>query len=393
MGKGKKTGVLTFWYGDSNYGQILQCYALQRVLEQLGCEPCVVRFVGYGESRLRKLVKQLLPFLRRKPSPTDRLRGFEAFRREHFRMSPLYTSIAQIRSCPPRYDTYIAGSDQIWKQSLQNPQQPAYFLDFGRPEVRRIAYAASFGMETYPDEDKAQLKGLLQRFDAISCREYSGVEICRDLGLSATKVLDPTLLLTREEYLNEKAAIEREQSQTGLSFAECEQARPKVNENSSLFTLHCSLFIYSLNINSASEIRWSELREAVEGKVVVTPAAGYNESAELFGSKVEYLYATPAQWIAQIASASLVVTTSFHGIAFSILMHTPFVYVPLKGEFQGANNRILDLLRDLRLEERILSERTTYGSIIARPIDWASVDTLLARMRQDSLEFLKEALK
>ena len=374
MEKGKKTGVLTFWYGDSNYGQILQCYALQRVLEQLGCEPYVIRFVGYGESRLRKLVKQLLPFLRRKPSPTDRLRGFEAFRREHFRMSPLYTSIAQIRSCPPRYDAYIAGSDQIWKQSLRNPQQPAYFLDFGRPEVRRIAYAASFGMEHYPNEDKAQLKGLLQRFDAISCREYSGVEICRDLGLAAQKVLDPTLLLTREEYLN---------------------LNPNLNkkENSSLFTLHSSLFIYSLNINSASEIRWSELREAVEGKVVVTPAAGYNESAELFGSEVEYLYATPAQWIAQIASASLVVTTSFHGIAFSILMHTPFVYVPLKGEFRGANNRILDLLRDLRLEERILSERTTYGSIIARPIDWASVDTLLERMRQDSLEFLKEALK
>ena len=374
MGKGKKTGVLTFWYGDSNYGQILQCYALQRVLEQLGREPYVIRFVGYGESRLRKLVKQLLPFLRRKPSPTDRLRGFEAFRREHFRMSPLYTSIAQIRSCPPRYDAYIAGSDQIWKQSLRNPQQPAYFLDFGRPEVRRIAYAASFGMEHYPDGDKAQLKGLLQRFDAISCREYSGVEICRDLGLEAQKVLDPTLLLTKEEYLN---------------------LNPNLNEkeNSSLFTLHSSLFIYSLNINSASEIRWSELREAVEGKVVVTPAAGYNESAELFGSEVEYLYATPAQWIAQIASASLVVTTSFHGIAFSILMHTPFVYVPLKGEFQGANNRILDLLRDLRLEERILSERTTYGSILARPIDWASVDTLLARMRQDSLEFLKEALK
>ncbi len=385
MGKGKKTGVLTFWYGDSNYGQILQCYALQRVLEQLGREPYVIRFVGYGESRLRKLVKQLLPFLRRKPSPTDRLRGFEAFRREHFRMSPLYTSIAQIRSCPPRYDAYIAGSDQIWKQSLRNPQQPAYFLDFGRPEVRRIAYAASFGMEHYPDGDKAQLKGLLQRFDAISCREYSGVEICRDLGLAATKVLDPTLLLTREAYLNEN---ENDNDNDNDKAAKANEGK-----DSSLFTLHSSLFIYSLNINSAEDIRWSELREAVEGKVVVTPAAGYNESAELFGSEVEYLYATPAQWIAQIASASLVVTTSFHGIAFSILMHTPFVYVPLKGEFQGANNRILDILRDLRLEERILSERATYGSIIARPIDWASVDTLLERMRQDSLEFLKEALK
>ncbi len=385
MGKGKKTGVLTFWYGDSNYGQILQCYALQRVLEQLGCEPYVIRFVGYGESRLRKLVKQLLPFLRRKPSPTDRLRGFEAFRREHFRMSPLYTSIAQIRSCPPRYDAYIAGSDQIWKQSLRNPQQPAYFLDFGRPEVRRIAYAASFGMETYPDEDKAQLKGLLQRFDAISCREYSGVEICRDLGLDAAKVLDPTLLLTRENYEALQSTPPKGQSPVG-SRAIGERKRRGARRRG-------GFFIYSLNINSAEEIRWSELREAVEGKVVVTPAAGYNESAELFGSEVEYLYATPAQWIAQIASASLVVTTSFHGIAFSILMHTPFVYVPLKGEFQGANNRILDLLRDLRLEERILSERATYGSILARPIDWASVDSLLAHMRQDSLEFLKEALK
>ncbi|MBO7499338.1 MAG: polysaccharide pyruvyl transferase family protein [Bacteroidaceae bacterium] len=368
MEKSSKTGVLTFWYGNSNYGQILQSYALQRVLEQLGREPYIIRFVGYGESRLRKLVKQLMPFLCRKPSPTDRQRGFEAFRKEHFRMSPLYTSISQLRSCPPRYDAYIAGSDQIWKQSLRNPQQPAYFLDFGRPEVRRIAYAASFGMERYPDGDKAELKRLLSRFNAISCREYSGVEICRDLGLEATKVLDPTLLLTKENY-------------------ETLQSTPPKGERRG------GLFIYSLNISSPSDIRFSELREAVDGEVVVTPAAGYNESAELFGSEVEYLYATPAQWIAQIASAGLVVTTSFHGIAFSILMHTPFVYVPLKGEFEGANNRILDLLRDLRLEDRTLHEGTAYADIIARPIDWAAVDTLLERMRQDSLAFLKEALK
>ena len=387
MEKSSKTGVLTFWYGNSNYGQILQSYALQRVLEQLGREPYIIRFVGYGESRLRKLVKQLLPFLCRKPSPTDRQRGFEAFRKEHFRMSPLYTSISQLRSCPPRYDAYIAGSDQIWKQSLRNPQQPAYFLDFGRPEVRRIAYAASFGMERYPDGDKAELKRLLSRFNAISCREYSGVEICRDLGLEATKVLDPTLLLTKENYLNlnpNPNPNENEKLSTNNS---------QLSTDSKHSTLHSKLFIYSLNISSASDIRFSELREAVDGEVVVTPAAGYNESAELFGNEVEYLYATPAQWIAQIASAGLVVTTSFHGIAFSILMHTPFVYVPLKGEFEGANNRILDLLRDLHLEERILSERATYGSIIARPIDWASVDSILARQRQDSLAFLKEALK
>ena len=364
---GKKIGVLTFWYGDSNYGQILQCFALQQVLRRQGFMPYVIRFIGYGESRFRKFVKRLLPFLCKKPSPSDRLRRFEAFRRKHFLMSPLYTSLSQLRSNPPKYGTYIAGSDQIWKQSLQNPQQPAYFLDFGGEKVRRIAYAASFGMESYPESDKARLKGLLQRFNAISCREYSGVEICQSLGLAATKVLDPTLLLKKEDYLNFNA---------------------NVNDN-----LNADLFIYSLNISSASDIRWAELREAVDGKVVVTPAAGYNESSELFGSEVEYLYASPEEWIAQIASAKLVVTTSFHGIAFCILMHTPFVYVPLKGEFQGANNRILDLLNDLHLEERILTDKATYADIIAKPIDWPPVDEILDRKRQSSLHFLKEALK
>ncbi|MBP5393755.1 MAG: polysaccharide pyruvyl transferase family protein [Bacteroidaceae bacterium] len=362
----KKIGILTFWYGNSNYGQILQCFALQHFLRRQGYDAYLIRFIGYGESRFRKFVKACLPFLCAKPDKFDRMRHFEAFRKEHLQMSPLYTSLAQIQQNPPKAEAYIAGSDQIWMQSLDNPQQRAYFLDFGDERTKRIAYAASFGIESYPESHRELLGQQLQRFNAISCRERSGIDICKQVGAEATRVLDPTLLLTREDYLN---------------------LNPNLNpdENS-------SLFIYSLNISSAEDIRWNELRETIDGKVVVTPAAGYNESAELFGSDVEYLYATPWQWVTQIASAGLVVTTSFHGIAFSILMHTPFVYVPLKGTFAKANNRILDLLRDLHLEDRTLSEQTTYGEIIARPIDWKTVDDVLNEKRKESIEFLEKAL-
>ena len=364
---GNKIGVLTFWYGNSNYGQILQCFALQHFLKKQGYNPYLIRFIGYGESKFRKFVKSCLPFLCAKPSKIDRLRQFETFRKEHFRMRSLYTSLSQIQQNPPKAEAYIAGSDQIWMQSLDNPQQQAYFLDFGDDKTKRISYAASFGMEKYPEEHQKKLGELLRRFNAISCREYSGIDICKEVGAKAEKVIDPTLLLTKDDYLS------------------------ALNLNAE--KKH-STFIYSLNIESSDEIRWQELREMTsESSVIVTPAAGYNESAELFGKEVSYLYATPEEWISQIMSSDLVVTSSFHGIAFCLIMHTPFVYVPLKGTYAKANNRITDLLQDLHLEERTLSERATYSDIISKPIDWESVEEILEVKRKESIDFLLKALR
>ena len=363
---GNKIGVLTFWYGNSNYGQIMQCFALQHFLKKQGYNPYLIRFIGYGESKFRKFVKSCLPFLCAKPSKLDRLRQFDAFRKQHLRMSPLYTSLSQIQQNPPKAEAYIAGSDQIWMQSLDNPQQRAYFLDFGDDKTKRLSYAASFGMKTYPESHLEMLGQLLRRFNAVSCREYSGVDICKGVGVKAEMVLDPTLLLTKDDYL------------AALSLNTGKKS---------------STFIYSLNIESSDDIRWPELREAVgEATIVVTPAAGYNESAELFGKEVSYLYATPEEWISQIMSSDLVVTTSFHGIAFCLIMHTPFVYVPLKGTYAKANNRITDLLEDLHLNGRILSEQATYSNIIGKSIDWEAIDKILDVKRKASINFLTKAL-
>lgn len=362
-----KIGVMTYWFGDSNYGQILQCWALQHFLRHEGHESYVIRYLALGEPWWKCLIRRVLN--RRAPvTAKDRLRNFEGFRTRNLNFSPLYTSYEQIKSRPPKYDAYIAGSDQIWVQPLKNSQIKPYFLDFGDPHVKRIAYAPSFGMVEYPENDKPELKELLTKMDAVSCREYSGVDICRNVGVEATKVLDPTLLLKEQDYTE------------GLKL--------QVSERK-------GLFIYSLNINKPEDIHWSILKKLADDKgwkTIVTPAAGYNEGSELFGDEVQYIYSTPQQWVEQIANSELVVTTSFHGIVFSIIMHTPFVYVPLSGAHSKSNNRIIDLLKDLGLGNRIQTEKNTISEIMDKQIDWEDVETRLGKQRDSSIQFLANAL-
>ena len=194
--------------------------------------------------------------------------------------------------------------------------------------ARSIIAAPSFVVKEYPKEYQKELKDLLQRFNAVSCREHSGVNICKSLGIDATKVIDPTLLLNKGKYLE----------LIGKPITKKEL-----------------VFIYSLNISSSDQICWNELKEYASNNglsVKVTPSQGYFSADELFGDEVEYSYATPKEWLQTIAESRLVVTPSFHGVVLSIIMETPFVYVPLGGQYASGNSRITDLLKDLKLENR-----------------------------------------
>ena len=108
--------------------------------------------------------------------------------------------------------------------------------------------------------------------------------------------------------------------------------------------------------------------------------------------EVTYDYATIAQWLTDIDNADLVVTTSFHGIVFSIIMETPFVYVPLAGKNAQGNNRISGLLQDLNLGSRILRKGISYKEIASRPIDWLEAKKRLETIRMKSKEYLNQAL-
>lgn len=386
-----KIGIITLWQSSDNYGQQLQCWALQQELIKLGHEPYLIRYDiehKFGKNKpsiMKKILKLLLvypivPFLMRKIKERKEQklgaynalrnveRNFANFRKDNVIMSNLvYTSLQNLKEIPPRADAYIVGSDQVWAFLLDNLENRAMFLDFGEKTTRRIAYAPSFSMPSYPDRLKSLLKNNLERFDFLSVREQTGVKICNELGFQSQTVLDPTLLLEKDSYET-------------ISSSE---------------SLGDYIYLYYLNIKDAEEVQWCRLKQFAKKtklKIIATPASGYIQGRELFDN-VEYRYATIPQWINLINGARLVVTTSFHGVVFCILHHTPFVYFPLKGKFSRGNNRVLDLLKELGLEDRCISGSVDYHRLDKLIIKWNDVDILLKCNRIKSIEYLKQALK
>lgn len=385
-----KIGIITLSDSKDNYGQILQCWALQEYLRKEGHDPFLIKFTAerVWSFQFIWIIKILLvyPLIRKmlhrfsqhknkaKYDYIERrneCRQFNQFKSLHIKSTEFeYHTISQLINNPPQAECYITGSDQVWSQALNNPNNQAYFLNFGKKEVKRISYAPSFGMKIYPACSALKLKMALSKIDFISVRENDGVEICKSVGYAATKVLDPTLLLNKNNYF-------------------------KLLSKSFFQNNDDYVYIYSLNIRSSKEMRWDELSSYVKQQnldVIVTPASGYFIGLELFGNNVKYDYATIEKWLYNIANTNLMVTTSFHGVVFSILLETPFVYIPLKGVHAGGNNRIYDLLHELNLNNRVLTDEESYQSITAKKIDWTSVREKLKRLRVNSIDFLTKSL-
>lgn len=384
-----KIGIVTFWWGNDNYGQLLQCWALQQHLKKMGHEPFLIRYkpVSPSPCMLRKVIKTLLvyPCIKERVVQKKRkihlqklallegkneIRQFDAFRSENLIMSDrVYRTLDELRHNPPQADAYIVGSDQVWAQLLGNRNNLVYFLAFGDKSIRRIAYAPSFSMDEYPNEFRTKLKKALSGMDTISVRETSGKMICRKLGYDAEVVCDPTMLLVKEDYLRLLPSRE-----TG--------SIPYV-------------FVYSLNVKEAEEMKWQALKVfAAEKKwnVRVTVSSGYYPGEEIYDVDTDYDYCNIGGWLANIQNASLVVTPSFHGIVFSLLFQRPFVYVPLEGEWSRGNRRIYDLLESVGLTDRVFTSGRVFSDFVQRVIDWDKVESRMKDMRILSSTFLSCAL-
>lgn len=331
-----RIGVMTFWWSEDNYGQLLQCYALQKYLRDLGHDAYVIRFrmsdtqwnwkqklIKYGLHPWRVLngIRQMKA--RAKGRTENKLAGrdFDGFRARYIRFSDaVYGSLEELRANPPEADLYIVGSDQVWNNcggTLTEDSVRAYFLDFGSHETKRVSYAASWGRTFIDHGEVRRLSPLLKRFQAISVRERSGVEICENCGVSASWVCDPTLLLNRENYLEiaEMPSVQHRDYVFAYVLAnDCEFSYKKLSE----WTRRQNLDLVYVKGNS--------------GQIV------HFDDAE---ARVSHL--TIPQWLGYVARAKFVVTNSFHCCVFSMVFDRKFGFLPLKGQFAGSNNRIFDL--------------------------------------------------
>lgn len=378
-----RIGIITYSDSKDNYGQVLQCWALQTVIKSLGHRPYLIRYKNIKAPRKGKITKKLLKILmvypaiisiinKRKNLRLQRLialneernkqRKFIDFKNKYIQsFDREYFGVEELRDNPPVADCYITGSDQVWGGSLLNENTKAFFLDFGNPNIPRIAYAASFGTDKYSEDTSDILKMMLRPFTAISVREESGVSICHQCGKKAIMTLDPTLLVPRIDY-ERLITYEKEDNY---------------------------IFIYSLNIFDKKQVNWNNLRNYAKDnhlRLVVTQSSGYIVGDEIFDG-VEYRYASIEEWLSLIKHAKFVVTPSFHGIVFSYIFQTPFVFAPiLKGQYSQGNNRIYNLCSLLGINPIDASQG--YNSSIYSYYKWDIMEKNLNKHINKSMTFL-----
>lgn len=360
----------------------MQAYALQTVLERMGHEVMVLHHVvpplevplwrwplRYAKRLVKKILidHHVLVFRERRakqelPVLTQHLRKFID---TQLRLRTL-ERLTDIKA--GEYDAIVVGSDQVWrpryfKHMWESPMRGA-FLDFARTwDIRRIAYAASFGVDNweYDEVETADCARLSRLFDAVSVREQSGVRLCEDhLSVKATHVLDPTMLLTKEDY---------------------ERLIPQENENGS--SKENYLFAYILDSTREKKAlitRMAKERKLTVRRMQVKLACDSRPIEQRISPSV-------GAWLRGFRDASMVVTDSFHACVFSILFHKPFI--ALGNEGRGMS-RFLSLLSMFGLQDRLLlSPRNPLPKL---SIDYEEVDTRLKELREVAFKFLRNGL-
>lgn len=367
----------------TNYGGILQAYALQTVLQRRGHEVVVINreYQDYPSIKLlclrvgailKSLIRRYIlgkkeyiimnplsslfrtkwdgyivqPFVKKKICQSPEIHNSESMRRYFARQ---------------KFDSYIVGSDQVWRPCY-SPCITDFFLKSVPNDlnVRRIAYAASFGTNDweFSEEDTLECARLAKLFDKISVREKSGVRLCEEyLGVQAEHVLDPTLLLNAEDYI-------------------------RLFEDAKVPKSEANLFCYVLDANAESESIISSLEndgyKAMHAKLVTNSTRENPRPCQL---SVE-------EWLRGIYDAELVVTDSFHACVFSIIFKKPFIAL---GNKTRGNTRFDSLFETFDLQDRHVVSYDAYvekKDWLKGTFDTTRIGCLLQKQREKSVFFL-----
>ena len=378
-----KIGILTLPL-HTNYGGILQAYALQTILERMGHEVKVI-----DKSRYRYIPFWKIPF-------AYIYRGVKKFifgknvniRQEKYYNSCLNRDVITQKYTRPfieshikllhienfhelkesDFDALVVGSDQIWRTiytKLFMQSTTAAFLDFASrwTNVKRISYAASFGTGDweYSKRDTRMCKRLIQRFEAVSVRENDGVKLCEKYlnYANAIQVLDPTFLLNQEDY------------KRLLGQNECKHKN--------------SVFCYILDLNEQKK----NLIQSVEENLQLKSFFVNSRVDDWSAPTQERIHTTVEDWLQAFVDANFVITDSFHACVFPIIFKKQFVVI---GNEKRGLSRFSSLLAMFGLESRIVLKSENFNVRNLDDIDYDSVYEKLETYKNKSLTFLKENL-
>lgn len=373
-----KVGVITLPL-HNNFGGILQAYTLQKVLRDLGHNAVLIdksRYVSLGPWYIKYPIyikNAILKFIMRqkvevRPDveinkiPKTIAQHTEPFINKYIKR--IYTKdFSNIKK--NKFDAFIIGSDQVWRPRYFGQRIENAYLDFAKEwNVKRIAYAASFGAEEweYTNEQTCTCSELLKIFNAVSVRESLAVEFCKErLGVKVEHVLDPTMLLTKENYINLFNVAGTTQSEGDL-FCYILDNNP---ENSNIIgSIARERSLNPFYVNSRYEDPNAPLEERIQQPV--------------------------EKWLRAFYDAEFVITDSFHACVFSIIFNKPFIVF---GNKERGMARFESLLNMFGLEDRLVSSLNETKTVLEKPIDWDRVNNIHKRLKKESLFFLKKNLE
>lgn len=385
----KKIGVITM-HRVPNCGSALQAYATCRAIEDCGHEAEIIDYVypnawhlerqraagvigGNGARRnlFSRLVRAaysraLAVIFGVAKDARTRTKRFEEFYAEELKLSKKrYELPENLREAAPAYDVYMTGSDQVWNPRFAQGDM-IFFCDFAPAKAPRISYAASFATTDIPAEIASRCAAELARYSAISVREKEGISLVKKLcGKSAELVCDPTLLLDARAW-NPLA----ERSRVALK-------RPY-------------LLVYILGYAYNPFPRIYEIIDAIQAQTGLHAVFLFGNVKDKRRPNSSCANAVgPNEFVRLFRDADFVVTTSFHGTAFSLNFEKPFYSVV--ESLDGRDSRMISLLREVGAENRAIPISTE--KICVRRMDYTRISLRVKALRERSRAFLVRALE
>lgn len=371
----------------TNYGGLLQAYALQKVVRTMGYDvqtdnpyylrkktikekvkDLLARFVYgvlKGDKKYKPLLKKelkrkdyeivaqnTLPFIERNIQTTDFFEG----------------NISPTNEMIEKYDIFVVGSDQVWRRKYGDVKR--YFLGFLENKNKtKIAYAASFGLDNideYSSNEKNVCKHLIKEFSAISVREESAIDILsKEFNVQSSLVLDPTLLLEKQDYVS-------------------------LIGNASTFNAENKIFCYVLDKTQEKNIIIDKLKTNLDKDIVeLMPKEKFSvKTKNILGC----VFAPVEDWLKGFRDCDFVITDSFHGTVFSIIFNKPFIVIA--NQDRGLS-RFTSLLNIFSLQDRLVfSKKDLTKDLLDNliDIDFSKVNSIKQEKKKYSLDFLQKAL-
>ncbi|WP_076453806.1 polysaccharide pyruvyl transferase family protein [Zobellia uliginosa] len=377
----KKIGIITI-LNVNNYGAELQAFALHHKLKLMGFDNEIINYLYYKnpnykseaasqpliktsiKNRLKDLaLKWLDKYSAFKYPEIAKIRKqrFDGFHEKHTAVSKTYHSYSELYNSTLGYDTYIVGSDQVWNPNNGTNIAP-YFLTFAPKEANKVSYASSFGVGSIDGTYYDQYRKWINNLKHISTRESDGVNIIKDItGKDALHVVDPTLLLSKEDWQN--IMIPYEHSEPYILF-----------------------FIFKKN-KYAEDLAYRIQKNTGYKIIRVCKNEMPLESDDKIINIRDY---GPAEFLGLYNSASIVLTTSFHGSIFSLIFEKPFYTITPASK--NNNSRQESLMNVVGLQERLLREGDEVNLNKLTDIDFEIVKSKLDKQINISVEFLKKSL-